>query len=241
MCDRVTCDSDTVTGDMTFSATVTGHRVTSFQWTECRKSREKCLKLNFHASVTSHPALRNGRHWKQPPVAPPLNPPLPRCNRPPPPLPLPSSMTTMFAHSPSPTPHHRCCTCSPQPPHPPLPTRTLTLFSQANPRTCSGSVVWWCARHAAERAIWPRRVVALKVPAASAGSCSVALTSLLKHRHLQPVPCSYGRSEAASGSCKPSSARAHLSFVSLPHKVAHSAAILGPSSGRVGSPAAACA
>jgi hypothetical protein len=24
--------------------------------------------------------------------------------------------------------------------------------------------VWWCARHAAERAIWPRRVVALKVP-----------------------------------------------------------------------------
>ena len=29
---NVTCDR--VTGDMTFSATVTGHRVTSFQWTE---------------------------------------------------------------------------------------------------------------------------------------------------------------------------------------------------------------
>ena len=34
-------------------------------------------------------------------------------------------------------------------------------------------------------------------------------------------------------SCKPSSARAHLSFVSLPHKIAHSAAIWGPNSGRV--------
>ena len=85
----VQCDMcDRVTGDMTFSATVTGHRVTSFQWTECRKSREKCLKLNFHASVTSHPALRNGRHWKQPPVAPhPSTPPSPVAIDPLPPSP----------------------------------------------------------------------------------------------------------------------------------------------------------
>ncbi len=41
---------------------------------------------------------------------------------------------------------------------------------------------------------------------------------MLKRRHLQPASYSFGRSKAARSSCKPSSASAHLSFVSLPHK-----------------------
>jgi hypothetical protein len=68
---------------------------------------------------------------------------------------------------------------------------------------------------------------------ARTGICSVALTSVLKHPYLQLVPCSYGRSKAARGSCKPFSARAHLSLMSLPHKVTRSAPILLPNDCRV--------
>ena len=73
-----------------------------------------------------------------------------------------------------------------------------------------------------------------------AGSCSVPLTFVLKHRHLQLVPYSYGRSKAAKSNCKPSLARAHLSFMQLLHYGKHSDPIFWPNSGRVCSPAAAC-
>ena len=89
--------------------------------------------------------------------------------------------------------------------------------------------------------LFPLSPLLTQLAAVIAVSCSVALMSVLKHRYLPPVPCSYGRSEAASGSCKPSSARAHLSFASLPHKVQHWPPILMPDFGRVCSPAAACA
>ena len=80
-------------------------------------------------------------------------------------------------------------------------------------------------------------------PSPSSVSCSVALMSVMKHRYLPLVPCSYGRSKPAIGSCKPSSARSvpHLSFASLPHKAAHWAPFLGPNFGIVCSPAADCA
>jgi len=69
----------------------------------------------------------------------------------------------------------------------------------------------------------------------------VACTSVLKHRYLLLVSYIYGPSKAAKSSCKPSSASAHLSFMSLPHNGLHSAPILGSNSVKgVPLPAAAC-
>jgi len=62
--------------------------------------------------------------------------------------------------------------------------------------------------------------------------------SVLKHRYLQLVQHSYVHSKAATSSCKPSLARIHIPFTSLPHghQNVHLLSILGQNSGRVCAP-----